>query len=70
MMNNNDNDALIPPTKTTMMGATMTMSCQSLHFFIGFSIPHQGGGCSDDGGSGDSSFGGSCGVLSKERIKD
>ncbi len=32
-----------------------------MHFFIGFSIPRQGGGRSDDGGSGDSSFGGSCG---------
>ncbi len=61
MTNDDDDDASIPPTKTTTSLATMTMSCQSSYFFIGFSIPRQGGGRSDDGGSGDSSFGGSCG---------
>jgi hypothetical protein len=61
MTNDNDDDALIPPTMMMMTMTMMRMSCQSLPFFIGFFIPCQGGVRSDDGGSGDSSFGGSCG---------
>ncbi len=59
--NNDNEDALIQPTTMTTTMTMMTTLCQSLPFFIDFFIPCQGGGCSDDGGSGDSSFGGSCG---------
>jgi hypothetical protein len=38
MMNDDDDDALRPPTKMTMTMTMITMSCQSLPFFIGFFI--------------------------------
>jgi hypothetical protein len=59
--NNNHDNEVTPPMTTTTMMTTMTTSCQSLPIFIGFFIPCRGGGCSDDGGSGASNFGASCG---------
>ncbi len=55
---NDDNDDASIPTMT--MTTTMTVVPIFALFYWLF-IPCQGGGPSDDGGSGDSSFGGSCG---------